>query len=32
MNMDRDEATQEILTRRIRAHEKNAWMPRGHLD
>ena len=27
-----DEATLDILTRRIEAHEKNAWMLRSHLE
>jgi len=32
MNMDKDEATQDLLTRRIHAHRQNAWMPRSRLD
>ena len=28
----RDEATLDLLTRRIETHEKNAWMLRSHLE
>lgn len=32
VNEVRDEATLDILTRRIETHEKNAWMLRSHLE